>query len=148
MKVLIIDDSDYKVDSLTALVKEFNPSINVRVQRAYRSGVVAAREWQPDLILLDISLPTFELSSREAGGRTRAYGGRDVLGDLDSTDDFAYIIVVSQFDSFGEGHQSREELMSELHAEFPEWIVGGVYYSVVDSKWREELTELLRNVPW
>ncbi len=145
MKVLIIDDSDYKVESLTSLVGQVLPLATIKVARAFKSGVSLARQEHPDMILLDMSLPTFEVSSGETGGRTRPFGGREILRELESTGHMTNIIVVTQFDRFGERNQSREDLMSELKAEFHDRIVGGVYYGAVDSTWRESLAALLEN---
>jgi DNA-binding NarL/FixJ family response regulator len=145
MKVLIIDDSDYKIDGLTSVIKEFCPAASISTARAFRPGIRTARLLQPDLILLDMSLPTFEITSREAGGRTRPFGGREILRELDATGHMTQIIVVTQFDRFGERNQSRDDVMRELQTEFPRWFLGGIYYSVVDSKWREALFALLNN---
>jgi DNA-binding NarL/FixJ family response regulator len=147
MKVLIIDDSDYKIDGLTSVMREFAPDAELFTARAFRPGVQLARKIRPDLILLDMSLPTFISSSRETGGRTRPFGGREILRELDATGHVTRVIVVTQFDRFGERNQSRDELMKEMQSEFPDWFVGGVYYSVVDSKWREELLKLLALLP-
>jgi DNA-binding NarL/FixJ family response regulator len=147
MKILIIDDSDYKVEGLMAVIADFSPHANVSVARSFRSGVESAKKSLPDLMLLDMTLPTFEIGSTEAGGRTRPFGGREILRELDAIGLKTRVIIVTQFDRFGERNQSRDELMNELREEFPDCFVGGVYYSVVDSAWRQALVELLKQLP-
>jgi CheY-like chemotaxis protein len=145
MRVLIIEDSDYKIDHLCELLAEVLPDASVTVARAFRTAIVRLAELQPDLVLLDMSLPTFEAGPREAGGRTRPFGGREILREMDAVGVAARVIVVTQFDSFGEGRRSvsRDQLMQELKSEFPELIAGGVYYNGADSRWRDALKGIL-----
>ena len=130
MKVLIIDDSDYKVDHLSPVVHEVLPDATLEVARAFKTGLLRAIHSRPDLILLDISLPTFEVVSGEPGGRTRRFGGREILRELTAAGHRCKVIVVTQFDHFGDGNQSvlREDLMEELKDEFQSMFVAGIYY--------------------
>ena len=145
MKLLIIEDSDYKIDHIQGLVAEVLPNTQVFLARAFRSGIAQIMEIRPDILILDMTLPTFEARHGEGGGRTRPYGGREILRELVALRILPRVIVVTQFDRFGEGRRAvfRDQLMEELKAEFPELIVGGVYYNGADSKWRDSLKALL-----
>jgi DNA-binding NarL/FixJ family response regulator len=150
MKVLLIEDSDYKVEQITQVVEQSIPGANLLVSKSFRSGLDAALENNPDIILLDMTLPTFEVRKGELGGRTRPFGGREILRELQFAGMSGIaIIVVTQFDRFGEGSQSvvRENLMKELITEFPEYKITCVYYSGRGAEWRELLkTELVKSL--
>ena len=149
MNILIIDDSDYKVDQITELVREVMPEAHLTVARAFQTGLKKALSGRPDLILLDISLPTFEVTSGEPGGRTRPFGGREILENLSEAQFSPKVIVVTQFDRFGEGRNCvlRDDLMNELRTEFAGMFIEGIYYSGGHSGWKETLRRLLDKLP-
>jgi CheY-like chemotaxis protein len=53
--VLIVDDNDAMQNSLTNLLEELGQQ--VRSARDGEEALRIARDWQPDLVLLDINLP-------------------------------------------------------------------------------------------
>lgn len=141
MKVLIIDDSDYKIRHLKAFLEELNIASELEVARSFQSGIHRLKEFVPDLVLLDMSLPTSERPGGELEGRSRIYGGREVLAEMEFYELKSKVIVVSQFDRFGEPPNSvtLDTLLAQLKRMFPLLFVGGVYYSNVDSLWRDKL---------
>ena len=80
------------------------------------------------------------------GGRKRLYAGRDVLHEVRRHKIQAKVIVVTQYETFGQGSQRRTlvELRQELGEEFAGTYLGTVYYYPSRSDWRTELSKLLR----
>ncbi|MBU1208868.1 MAG: response regulator [Proteobacteria bacterium] len=78
-RILIIDDEE----SITELVKmnlEATGKYEVRAENKGSLGLVAARQFRPDLILLDLAMPDM--------------GGGEVSGQLKSNDDTKNIPIV------------------------------------------------------
>ena len=73
MKVLIIDDSDYKIQALQSLVKDLGIACEVEIALRFKQGWVRSAK-QPDLLLLDMTLPTSERTDGRLEGRTRIFG--------------------------------------------------------------------------
>lgn len=148
MKALIIDDTEYKIESLTGILAECAFISQVRVARSFQSGVHTVKDYRPDVVLLDMSLPTSERPSGELEGRTRIYGGREILAEMDFDELDARVIIVTQFDHFGEPPHSvtLETLLAQLQKSYPKLFVGGIYYSNVDTLWRHKLLTLLENI--
>jgi DNA-binding NarL/FixJ family response regulator len=148
MNVLIIDDSDYKIKSLKALLAELDFISDVFVAKSFHSGIRALAEIKPQLVLLDMTLPTSERADGRLEGRTRIYGGREILMEMEEDRIDAKVIVVTQFDHFGEPPNSIDlkTLLTELHDQYPTLFVGGVYYSNVDARWRDNLRETLNRM--
>jgi DNA-binding NarL/FixJ family response regulator len=148
MRLLIIDDSEYKIQSLQAVVKECLGGSETKVAKCFQTGVRVLNEFKPDLVLLDMSLPTSERSDGELEGRTRIFGGKDILAEMKFEGIKSKVVVVTQFDHFGEPPNSinLETLLSQLKNSFPELYAGGVYYSNVDASWREKLRAILQAI--
>jgi hypothetical protein len=95
-----------------------------------------------------MTLPTFENRYGEIEGRMRLYGGRELLAEMEFLNLSAKVIIVTQFDRFGEPPNTIElpSLLKQLSQAYPELIIGGVYYSNVNSRWRQELRDMLMKV--
>jgi CheY-like chemotaxis protein len=146
MKVLIVDDTDYKTESLRAFLKDCGCASEVQVAKCFQTALRALKEFQPTLVLLDMSLPTSQRSDGELEGRDRIYGGKQLLAEMEFEDLTATVIIVTQYDHFGEGPNAinLNSLLGQLQKRFPTLVAGGVYYSNVDSLWRDKLRTILR----
>lgn len=146
MKILIIDDTDYKIESLVSLLNSCGFTSNLRVAKSFQTSIPALKEFKPDIVLLDMSLPTSEREDGALEGRPRIYGGKDVLAEMVFEEMTAKVIIVTQFDHFGEPPNSTplDVLLKELQRDFPHLYVGGVFYSDVDYLWRDQLRALLK----
>lgn len=145
MKILVVEDSEKKSEQLLAfLTREFS-NLVVAKRKSYNSGLAAVQNLSPDVILLDMSMPTFDRSGPQTGGRTRYFAGRDVLREIKRRKLPARAIIVTQFDTFGEGtqHRTLHELRAELEREFPGRYLGTVYYHPSRFDWKMKLKELL-----
>lgn len=147
MTVLIIDDSDYKVDELLSFFNE--KGYEAKVAQSYQSGLRLALEWLPQLLCVDMSIPTFDPGVEEHGGRFRPFGGRDIVSELERRNFRTKVVVVTQFELFGEGVSavSRSDLMKELSTGFPSQYLGCVFYSSFQSEWKFELERILTKGP-
>lgn len=145
MKVLIIDDTEYKIQALNELLKGLSFISQVVIARSFHGGLNAITQTHPDLILLDMSLPTSEQPDGEPEGRTRMYGGRDILAELDDISLATKAIIVTQFDHFGEGANSitLDSLLKQLKSQYSNHLLSGIYYSNVDSEWQQKLKTIL-----
>ena len=58
------------------------------------------------------------------------------------------VVVVTQFDHFGEGPNSVNltVLLNQLKQTYPTLFYGGIYYSNVDSTWQGKLTAMLKSI--
>jgi len=148
MKILVIDDNPHKMRQIVDFLKHDFAAAEIVERRSYQSGLKAALLEDPQIILLDMTMPTFDVGGRETGGRERRYAGQQILRQLRRKDAKAFIIVVTQFEKFGEGDEqvTLDQLRDGLSREFEERYLGAVYYQAADSKWREELRAMVARV--
>lgn len=147
MNILIVDDDGDKRTLLAEFVGSLYPEAECRQRGSYQSGCEDAIESRPDIVLLDMAFPTYDVvpSEGETGGRQRPYGGRDVLREMTRHELPCRVIIVTQYDTFGEGEEvmSLDELRDRLAEEFQGTYVKTVFFQSSSSSWRAELAEAL-----
>ena len=148
MIILLIEDDGHKSLQVSQFVRTSFPSDEVIEKRSYQSGMKALTISRPDVVLLDMALPTFDVVDGEVGGRMRNFGGRDVLVELDREGIPIKAIIITQFDTFGEGRdqQTLAQLANEIQSSFPHLYSGTVYYHPARSDWRTNLLDLLTSI--
>jgi len=144
-RLLIVEDDRNKQQQLRDAVQTLAPNATLFLANSYNSGMRAVIENHPELALLDMSMPTFDISASEPGGSTRPFGGQEILRRLKQGKFNCRVIIVTQFDRFGEGSLSRTltQLKTELRRDFPQHYLDTVSYSSANSGWRATLRTLL-----
>lgn len=141
MRLILIEDDDYKAKQIVQFLQ--NKGHIIDIAKAYNTGMKKIVNEQYDMALLDMTIPSFEISSEHPTSRIRKYGGKDILFEINRREIFLSAIVITQYQVFDDGEKTLEVLDKELHEEFPELYKGIVYYnsSVID--WQDKLIEKL-----
>ena len=141
MKVLLAEDDSHKGEQLRGFLKALLPGATVTEARSFRSTVRALRREAFDALLLDMSMPVFDITDDEAGGRHDPYAGREVLAEMDRFGVKCPVIVVTQFDRFGSAERGTTlaELDAELVQAYPANYCGYVFFDTISETWREAL---------
>lgn len=148
MNILIVEDDENKRTQLIDfLSKEFSFA-NLNTANSLQSGLRKIISGEIDLVLLDMTMPTFDIGENEDGGRPQPYAGREILRQMERRDIKIPVIVVTQFDRFGEGNDSLtiDELDKELSQEHQKLYLGAVYYNVTLGGWKEKLGYKIRKM--
>jgi CheY-like chemotaxis protein len=148
MKILLVEDDENKRKQIISFFDDAFPKSSITVARSYQSGLKAITGDRYDLALLDMTMPTFDIDMNESGGRPQAYAGREILRQMQRRGIKTPILVVTQFDRFGENRDSitLSELDKQLRTDHSENYIGSVYYDVTFSKWREELYRYIQGL--
>lgn len=140
MKILIVEDDSNKRKRLVELVCAVVHEATVDERGSYQSGLAAALAANYDLLILDMSMPTYDSMSGTTGNHRR-FAGRDIIRELYRRRRVTRAIVVTQFETFGEGRNRRtlDELDRELADNYSAIYDSTVYYHAAQSDWREAL---------
>lgn len=147
MKIYIVEDNALKASKLIAfLATEFPMLGNPEVFCSYQSGLRAIESVPPSLILMDMTLPTFDRKPNSREGRARPLGGYEIMRKMALKSIASSVIVVTQLESFGEGDEEVgfTDLTERCGREFPGVFAGGVYFDQGDASWRNDLLALLK----
>lgn len=146
MRILIIEDDDNKRKQVQNFIEtNYQNKVYITEKKSYQSGLKEILYSQFDVILLDMSLPTYDISPNETGGRFRTFAGKEILKELRRRKINIKTIVITQFDIFGEGEKitTIDELDKELKNIYSESYLGLVYYNASMSDWRKTLKILI-----
>lgn len=148
MKILLIDDDYTKSERIVDALKNIRPGANVTWRRSFNSGLRELTESTHDIVLLDMSMPTYDISATETGRTFRAFGGEEILNELIRMEIEVKVIIITQFDSFGEGGQFMQlkTLIKHLKDTFPEHYIGTIRFSLLESSWQRELALLFDRI--
>lgn len=149
MKILIAEDDDPKLHRIREVLENAFPHASISSVSAANAALTSLRSETPDLLILDMSLPTFEVGRGEPGGRPQDFGGLEVMDHLGAEDILCPVIIVTQHNEFplakGES-MSREEVAQRAAEDHAESFIGLVYYRSVADDWEAELRELATTV--
>jgi CheY-like chemotaxis protein len=145
MRVLLVEDDENKRSQMIRLLREDLAIDDVQIAASYIGGVDRVLKERFDLVVLDMTLPTYEVNADDEGGRPRAFGGRDILLQMKRRGLATPVIVVTQFDKFGDRGESktRAELDIELAKAHPIIYRGMVYYNSALEGWKDDLARAI-----
>ena len=141
MNIVIIEDDKNKLSAICNFLDRYQ-HIQYSHQISYHSGMRALLSHNFDLLLLDMSMPMYDITAQETGGRPLALAGRDILFQLRRRKSSLKAIIVTQYEDFD--GLSLQELDHDLSLEFPVNYAGYVHYSTMIDEWKENLGKILK----
>lgn len=138
-KILVVEDDTLKGRQIVNFTKSINNNIIITQKGALNSGLLELTKNEYDLVILDMSLPTFDNNESE---HFQPYGGLLFLDEIKRKKYKVPIVIITQYASFGEG--KGETTLEEIdlncrnkYQNFKEII----YY--LDDAWQEKLKKYI-----
>lgn len=144
-RVLLVEDSDYKRSRVQEFVVSILPGVHLDVAASFNSAAQALDTGRYELVVMDISLPTYDRSPVESGGRFRALGGRELARKIVRRRLQSRIVFLTQFDSFSDDVHSHnlKSLADTLRADCGAQFAALIYFDSSTSSWKEQLERVL-----
>lgn len=148
MTFLLIEDDPNKSKQVQEFLEKEFPDDSVELKRSYQSGLKQILMQEYSLIFLDMQLPNFNIKSGEDGYVFRKTAGRDILSELKRKKKQSKIIIVTQFETFGEGETyiELEDLKKELKSDYSDNYIDTVFYHPSQSIWKSQLLTLINHL--
>lgn len=148
MQIFIVEDDALKAESVRSFLNELADDIEVRVYRSYQSGLLALQQQTPDLVVLDMTLPTYDRSPNQRVGRLRALGGYDLLRKLALKRQNTNSVVLTMLSVFGEDDEqvTFDDMAEKCINEFAGSYKGAIFFEIDDSGWRTELARVVQDI--
>ncbi|MCL9980239.1 MAG: response regulator [Bacteroidia bacterium] len=145
MKILFIEDHPLKQAQINKFVLEKFSDCQIESKNSYISGLkeLIKHHNNYDVLLLDISMPNYDISSEDSGGDWMPLAGKNILKEMYLRDIPTKAIVVTMHGSFDDGTKITE-LDSELRKEFSDNYIGYVFYSQLNEDWKDKICQLLK----
>lgn len=148
-RVLLVEDDAFKAKRISDFVRSRYKDATMCVERSVSSGLSSIVDSKPTIMLLDMSLSTYDVGPHEAGGRPQNFGGLTVFEHMVRRKISIPTIVITQFPGFkrDDGAEvSLDALRSELHLKFPNTFKALLWYSSGDRKWEAELEYWMNDI--
>lgn len=144
MKILIVEDTNDKMKEIEKQLKIKFKQCEIVETRSYSEGIKNVYKNGWDLIILDMSLPTYTVSHTENGGAKKPMAGSEIIKRMYSRKIYIPTIVITQFDIFGESQISLDSLNQEFEKKYGIVWKGTISYN--KQGWQGELADLLEKL--
>mgnify|MGYP000558692082 CR=1 FL=1 len=144
MLLYLVEDDPLKAAQIAGAVEEEIEGVIVEIYRSYNTGLTAVRSMPPDVLLTDMSLPTFDRSPGQRTGRLRPLGGYELMLKAQGKVRSAIVITMLQRFGDGDGEISVQDVRLMCEEAFPHFFKGLVRFVLGGAPWRQELIDLLR----
>lgn len=145
-KILFVEDDEPKLNQIRAFLEIYDSLLDVKVARSLNTACQAIESEEFHVILLDMSLPTFDGGKTVgASGRQKTFGGKEVLSILWELEKTPKVFVVTQFKDFPteDGTIYIPELEQQLRRDFPALYKDYIYFEHNSDAWKNKLERLL-----
>lgn len=148
IKILLIEDDRKKSDDILGYVTTNFPNSTIELKESYHSGLKSLIKDSYDLLLLDMSMPTWDRSPVENGGDYEKFGGIKILKELNRKKRLLPTILITMFDNFGESDNSITlvQMDAVLKSDYQDAYVGSVFYRSDISQWENDLNLLMNKI--
>jgi DNA-binding NarL/FixJ family response regulator len=145
MKILFIEDHPYKRGQILSFLNEIFPDGAVESKGSYNSGLkeLILNHSKYDYLLLDISMPNYDISAGESGGDYIPLAGKLILKEMYLREIPTKVIVVTMYENYVDG-TPLFHLDELLRSEFAENYLGYVYFTAANNDWKNQLVKLLK----
>lgn len=148
MKILIIEDDLNKLQSVKDFLSDFFQRkeflYDLTIKHSYQSGLESILNETFNLLLLDMSLPNFDIDENNDSGDPLSKGGELILYEMDAMGINLKTIIITQHEDFD--GVSLESINSDYKDKFPEIYLNYVFYNSIESNWEIELEQILIGV--
>lgn len=130
--ILIVEDDEFKRQAVHDLLQSVIDAKIIDVD-SVRTAIDFLRENDCSLIVLDMSLPTFSIRGREAGGTPLGFGGLEVLQNLDRFGKMIPCVILSQYSAFSQGDKniSLKGIGDEMMSGYSDLVKSVIYFDLI-----------------
>lgn len=144
MKMLIIEDNHSKLKQIKRFLTTTYQELSVHDAMSYTAGMRRLYSEQWDLVLLDMSLPVYDMNIHDSGGDKKSIAGKEIMKRMLHRKIMVPTIIITQFDTFGEQGMTIEALNKEFSENLSDIWVGTIYYE--KASWTTSLKNLVDKV--
>lgn len=146
-EILIVEDNITKLDKLQSFCSEFDSDSNIVAKNSYNSALaeIIQRGSAYDVILLDVSMYTYDVNNEDNGGEPEPLAGSNILRFMKLRKITTPVVVVTMYESFVDGVKI-DELDKGFTTNYPEFYKGYVYFSHKNDDWKTNLKSKLESL--
>lgn len=142
-RLLIVEDLELKANAIKAFIEEMYPFVKIVRTESYNSSLkeIFSNYNDYDLILLDMTMTTFDVSEEDHGGVPEPLAGRQILDGMYLRDITTPVVVMTMYKSFA--GIELPEFDKELSEEYADIYQGYIFFVYNSNDWKEKLKKYL-----
>ena len=144
MRILLVEDDEHKMNDIISYIDTLKKGIVVETARSVESGVQSAVDNQYDLILLDMTVPNFDITEKSDGGKSYKNGGEIIVKELLDEEVEFRCAVITQYETFN--NETIDQISQRIRQLCGDDYLGYVKYSTNMESWRQGLKDLIEHV--
>lgn len=147
MRVIIVEDDQNKAHQIVLYITSLFPNSEIIERQSYQRGLKEILSNDFDLVILDMSIPIFDVIPEERNNSPEAFAGRDILRQMYRHKIESPVVVVSQFETFGDPSNSTslQVISKDLSNKYTNYL-GHVYYNAAIDDWKRNLENLIGKI--
>lgn len=148
MKVLFVEDENVKQNNILNYLKEELGIENISIVNSLMRGMLALKNDEFDMILLDMSLPLYDINGEdEEMNEFEAFGGIEILDEIDRKELCVKVLVITAFDVIEDDTKkiNLEQLDEQMRENYSKYYLGCIHYDESSLEWKTELEKYLKN---
>ena len=145
-RILLVEDYEEKANNILAFLKQEFPECEVIQRSSYNSAQEEIFEHGSDysLILLDMSMATYDLSKDASGGLPEPSAGQYILEGMFLRQIMTPVVVVTMYNVFG--RKQLDAFDVDLKKDYPQNYKSYVYYSSQKNDWKNHLKKQIKEI--
>jgi CheY-like chemotaxis protein len=146
-RILIVEDNQLKLEKLKGFLESEFTDIQLEEKTSYNSASkeIVLNHSNYDLILLDMSMQTYDISTEESGGEPEPLAGKNILKQIYLREIPTKVLVVTMYANFVDGTKITQ-LDNELKCDFPDNYCGFIFFSHNNLEWATELKKAINKL--
>jgi len=147
MKILLVEDNILKREKVINFINDSFENIEITSAGSYNTGLALALKNRFDLIILDMSLPTFEKTESNRGGRFRVFGGREIAQRLKRANKLTNFVILTGYKDFiDDVEKVTIEQVSDSLFGMSDFFLGVILYESSSSKWKSDVLSAIKGI--
>lgn len=147
-RVIILEDDIIKTKSIRDYIESIYPNFSIECADSYNQGLRMLKNESYDVLILDMSMPTFSdgLATNETS--FEKFAGAMILKEMKRSKRLIPTILFTMFDDFGSNGYSisLSQIDEELKNSYPGYYLGYVYFESGSSNWMTEVKKLIDGI--
>ena len=147
MKILFIEDEIVKQNDILKYLNEELPQNEVEVAHSLMGGMLALGKCEFEMVLLDMSLPLYDLNGEDEGiNEFEAFGGIEILDEIERKELFVEVLVITAFDVIEDDTKKIHlaQLDQQMKKNYSNIYLGCIHYDQSSLEWKSELKKYVK----
>lgn len=145
MKILLVEDNNLKREKIKDFITA-TCSCDVVEAFSYNKAISLARVTIFDSLILDMSMPTFDRTESDMGGRFRVFGGKEIAVKLKKFGMLPPFVVVTGYSEFKDESEKLDLVqISDLLKRIGNEFCGVIPFESSSSEWKDSLVKVFED---